>query len=443
MKKSPTLLLINPWIYDFAAFDLYLKPYGLLTIASALKQLGFSILFLDCMDRYDEFFQKNNLIIEKKYGMGKYYNEVIPKPDLLQFVDRKYKRYGLPYAEVESRIIKYLKQGVNGVLITSMMTYWYPGVFDIIKLIKKYNNKIPVLLGGIYASLMYEHALKYSGADFVIEGNNFHKNINTIIKSLNISEDKNVFTNKKNEIPEPFYNVYSKLSSIVIRLTSGCPFSCTYCASNYLYETFIKKDIYKVFDNLQYYMEKFNVNNIAFYDDALLVQFDQILKKFLELFKNKDVNFFTPNGLHLRYITQEVAEYFFQYNFKMIRLSLETSNLQQQKQTGSKTTNQEFKNAINYLHKVGYKEENLEVYILFGFPNQNMAEIKTTIEFVKNSGATPKIVEYSLIPKTKDYYLYFNNTQIDPLLHNNTIFYRKFSSLTVENLQDIRHYLRK
>ena len=34
---SPHILLINPWITDFAAYNFWIKPLGLLYIASLLK----------------------------------------------------------------------------------------------------------------------------------------------------------------------------------------------------------------------------------------------------------------------------------------------------------------------------------------------------------------------------------------------------------------------
>ena len=49
-----------------------------------------------------------------------------------------------------------------------MMTYWYPGVFEAIKIIKESLPRVPVVLGGKYATLCYDHAVNYSGADYVI-----------------------------------------------------------------------------------------------------------------------------------------------------------------------------------------------------------------------------------------------------------------------------------
>ena len=47
---KPSLILINPWIYDFAAYDLWSKPLGLLYLASELRRKGFTIHLMDCMD---------------------------------------------------------------------------------------------------------------------------------------------------------------------------------------------------------------------------------------------------------------------------------------------------------------------------------------------------------------------------------------------------------
>ena len=46
------ILLINPWIYDFAAYDLWMKPLGLLYIASFLEEFGHDVSLINCMDRH-------------------------------------------------------------------------------------------------------------------------------------------------------------------------------------------------------------------------------------------------------------------------------------------------------------------------------------------------------------------------------------------------------
>ena len=45
-----TILLINPWIHDVAAYDFWVRPLGLLYLASLLRAGGFSVRIIDCLD---------------------------------------------------------------------------------------------------------------------------------------------------------------------------------------------------------------------------------------------------------------------------------------------------------------------------------------------------------------------------------------------------------
>jgi len=56
------------------------------------------------------------------------------------------------------------------ILVTSFMTYWYPGVNETIRIIKETYSETPLILGGIYAGLCNEHAVSHSGADVVVAG---------------------------------------------------------------------------------------------------------------------------------------------------------------------------------------------------------------------------------------------------------------------------------
>jgi hypothetical protein len=56
------LLLINPWIYDFAATDLWARPLGILRVAECLSLYDVEFSFIDCMES----------VKTKRYGKGKY-----------------------------------------------------------------------------------------------------------------------------------------------------------------------------------------------------------------------------------------------------------------------------------------------------------------------------------------------------------------------------------
>lgn len=54
------------------------------------------------------------------------------------------------------------------VFVTSMMTYWYPGVFEVIRIVNELLPDAPVVLGGNYATICPDHA-SLSGADFILD----------------------------------------------------------------------------------------------------------------------------------------------------------------------------------------------------------------------------------------------------------------------------------
>jgi len=67
--KSRRLLLINPWIADFAAFDLWAKSLGLLYVGKFLIEYGYEIDLIDLLDRAKWGEKKNS---NSSNGKGKY-----------------------------------------------------------------------------------------------------------------------------------------------------------------------------------------------------------------------------------------------------------------------------------------------------------------------------------------------------------------------------------
>ncbi len=170
MKKID-FLLINPAIYDFAAYDLWIKPIGLYNILNILNSAGFTTHLVDCLDR-NTFLNLNekkyNFPIKKLTGEGKFLKNEIEKPSPLKNIRRKYSRYGIPIEALKEELNSRIEP--KAVLITSMMTYWYPALFDSIKMIKEIYPQIPIITGGVYATLCYDHAAVNSNADMIFKG---------------------------------------------------------------------------------------------------------------------------------------------------------------------------------------------------------------------------------------------------------------------------------
>lgn len=417
-------LIINPWIYDFAAYDYWLKPLGLLYIASYLRDNGVRVTFVDCLDPHPFRNQITSLPRRKPGGHGKFIKEAVPKPDPLLRINKKFHRYGVPPTLIEVYLSTLERPDV--VITGTTMTYWYLGVWEIVSLMKKLFPGVPVVVGGIYATLCEEHAAQ-SGADFILPGPG-EKSLSFIVREiLNMPLNFDPGSVSIDHLPYPAYDLVPEPDQISVLTSRGCPFRCPYCASNVLFTPFIRRDPYRVVEEIIHWCKTKGVKDFSFYDDALLLDTECVVVPLLEeiIRRNLNLRFHCPNGLHARFITPKLARILFQAGFVTIRLGFETANEEKQKQWGQKTTNEELEMAVSYLKEAGYEGKQIGVYILCGAPDQKPEEVLQSLRFVHTTGARPILAEFSPVPGTglweKSRHLSPYPLEKEPLFHNNTL----------------------
>jgi radical SAM superfamily enzyme YgiQ (UPF0313 family) len=445
---SKNILLINPWIYDFAAYDFWLKPLGLLYIGGLLRENGHKINFIDCLDPYHPAMQRAGKMPSRHiYGNGKFFRQVIPKPDSLATIPKNYSRYGILPEIFRQELADH--QDTDMILITSMMTYWYPGVFEAIKIIREVLPSVPVVLGGKYATLCYEHAKNNSGANYVITGSG-EMQILKLLQDL-FGEEASFFPDEKNldSYPFPAYDLVRNLDQVSLVTSVGCPYRCSYCASHVLNDKFLRRNPLKVADEIEYWQNNFGIKNISFYDYALLVRPQEMIIALLAEVKKRNLfcNFHCPNGLHLREINEEISRLLYDSNFKTIRFGFETSDLKRQMETGGKVKSEELRRAVRHLKRAGYSTDDIGIYLLCGLPGQKATEVKDTIDFVRECGAKPLLAEYSPIPGTKMWdeavALSPFDIQTEPLYHNNSLLPCRNKKFSFTDYNELKKSLRE
>ncbi|MFN3505193.1 MAG: B12-binding domain-containing radical SAM protein [Caldimicrobium sp.] len=415
--KEVDFLLINPWIYDFSAHDFWLKPYGLLKLAGLLRKEGYTIYYLDLLDPFHPALPKAPK--RKPYGTGHFHKEPIPKPAFFKHIPRNYYRCGLPF-HIFLNEIKQLR--FKAVMVTCTMTYWYPGLFTLIDFFAKNYPDTPLYIGGIYAKLCQSH-LSYHLKTYYpwLEAEIVLEDIESFIEKL-----KQRWTPSGTPYPYdyPSFDLQRHIPYIVLLTSIGCPFSCPYCASKKLYPYFMQREPQKVFQEIKYWHTTFGVENFAFYDDALLVNFDKHLGPLLELLfrENIKVRFHTPNALHARFITKEVALLLKKAGFTTIRLGLERLD----KTLDSKITFEDFKKAIYNLKSAGFTAKELGAYVLYGLPEENWEGVIKTLLTLEELSIPPYLAEFSPIPGTIFFEMAKDTSPYpiseEPLCQNNTIF---------------------
>jgi radical SAM superfamily enzyme YgiQ (UPF0313 family) len=436
MPWKPCVLLVNPWIYDFAAFNLWCEPLGLLSIGAVLRRAGVRVQVLDCLG--------GALERPRPDGTGKFPKVPVPKPSPLLRVPRLYGRYGIAVSEFLGRLSRMERPDL--ILVTSSMTYWYPGAFEAIRRLRARWHGVPVILGGTYASLCTEHACKRSGADWVVEGEAEERILDLVEQALSAPlgdaspRDRAAVPVRADRpgppdldaLPMPAHELLwqgrSPTGYIGVETSRGCPFRCTYCASRRLHPVFRRRSPSRVADEISYYTRTYGVRHVAFFDDAMLFRPDEHFHPLIDEILRRDLacSFHTPNGLHAGEMTREVARRMFRAGFRTVRLGLETAAPHEQGRSGGKITNQAFEEAVEALKQAGFGGREVAAYLLVGLPDQSPSDVMESIRFVHGCGLQVRLSEFTPIPGTLEGERSLQHGESsdgdEPLLHNNSFF---------------------
>lgn len=421
-------MLVNPWIYDFAAHNLWIEPVGLLTIAAVLRDNGYGVTVLDCLAPHSATPRP------RPDGSGKFFKTVVDKPQPVASIPRRYGRYGMPMAQFDRALTEAPTPDV--VLVASGMTYWYPGVSEAIRQVRARWGRLPVGLGGVYATLCPEHARKHTGADWVIAGPG-------VAPALHLADELTGHQSRSDRYagpsawPAPAHELAPRPFAGLVT-SWGCPFRCSYCASHRLQPTFVQREPVAVVGEIAGCARR-GIHDFAFYDDALLLDAEHHLVPMLEeiLAQGLQVRLHTPNGLHAGEITAGLAVLMRRAGFATLRLSLETVDETRQRSTGSKVTTKAFEAAVAHLRAAGFGARELGAYILAGLPGQPLSEVRDTVRYVHQLGVQAKLALFSPIPGTPDGDRVLPS-DADPLLHNNTVYPYLLGKEYVGELQQIK-----
>lgn len=440
------ILLINPWIYDFTAYDFWLKPLGLLQIGAIVRQYtGCQIHLIDCLDRFHPGLKKS--YPSRPDGRGPLPKEEVAKPEVLKFVPRRFSRYGLPLDVFQEELARIPTP--EAVLVTCSLTYWYPGVQLVCELVRQRFGRVPIILGGIYPTLLPEHARRQSGADIIVSGpgeNQILPWLKTILGDRLVQERK---FEELDDLPLPAYDLLRNTETLPLITSRGCPFRCSYCASSLLFPRFEQKRPQQVIADIQLLTTKLNCQNLAFYDDALLIgsrlHFKPILKGLID--RSFRLSLHSPNGLHVQAIDEELAQLMKAAGFKSIYLSQESLDPVWLKEYSPKVSPENFKEALYNLEMAGFDRQQLNVYLLVGLPGQDWEQIKKDVQEILSSGLKPRLAYFSPIPGTKEWKKIVEagilQEDSDPLLQNKIAFLYKQGEEVISRLREVEQILRE
>ncbi len=436
----PKVLLIQPPIYDFALYDLFFKPYGLLRVGRWLDEAGYDISYLNALDWRDPLSKmKFGSVKRKRNGTGKFFRQPAELPVGVPHINKHYSRYGV----LPETIFTAISQAHPDIVcITTGMTYWYEGVKETVAAVRSYAPKAKVLLGGIYATLMPEHAERTTGADAVVIGDG-EDQMRALLRSWCFPIPKSAIPYIPLLLPSAWEG-----SAGVVRLNTGCPLHCDYCASACISPQFHMGDPDSGFSLLMELRERFGIEHVGFYDDALLMYSDKIFKPFLEKVIQSGLSwkFYTPNAVHIRLIDREVAMLMRRAGFQEVRMGFESSSTAFHDVHDHKFSYEDFNHAISLLKEAGFSKRELSVYILAGLPGQYRRDVQQSVQTASDAGVGVSIAEFSPVPGTPAWERTLLQCPYplasEPVFHNNSFQSTAWEGFTRDDMNELKLFAR-
>ena len=172
------------------------------------------------------------------------------------------------------------------------------------KLVKKFNPAIPIVLGGVYPSILPEQVLANPLIDIVVigEGEETVKELASAlkeksdlanIKGLAYKADEKIVINAPRELInmetlgfdlpyELLGKVFAKSSVMPVHTSRGCPYRCGFCYSPMFNKRRYRyKSARRVVEEMEYLIAKYGIQNFNFdYEDEFFVNPDRAVEIF-------------------------------------------------------------------------------------------------------------------------------------------------------------------
>ena len=215
------------------------------------------------------------------------------------------------------------------ICVTSIFTYWSEYVKNTVFYYKNKYKNTPILVGGIYASLMPEHCKKYTKCDDVITG-------------YIPGAEKTI----------PAYDLVD-VDYQILHTSRGCIRQCGFCG------TYIIEPEWKCKNSIR---EEIIKKRLIFYDNNLLANphIENILKELIELKKDKKINYVeSQSGFDGRILRKKphLAKMLKDGGFKNPKIAWDYG-IKQEKS---------IKNQIDLLISAGFTAKEISVFMIYNY----------------------------------------------------------------------------
>lgn len=378
------VLLIEPPFERLQGIKRGFFPLGLTSVGTYLDKLGHEVLVYDA-----EFGQETSIST---------YSEAAHSYE--KFLHGLHNPAHPVWQEVESRIQDYAPQVVG----ISCPTVKYESALYIADLAKKLFPQVTIVFGGCHPTALPEQVMSNSQVDYVVQG----EGELTMAELLLALEDKAdiehiaglSYKAKGKIVHNPPRHLIPKLDDLpfpkrelllndakyyaedmgLLMGSRGCPFNCTYCASNIMWHRKVRyRSIANIIGEIKQVQQRYGTCQFSFEDDSFTANSKIIMEFCRQVIEQKlQINWSAITRINL--LTEEMVRQMQRAGCNHIRVGIETGSEKILKDTCKGLTLDEMRRGAKILHKLGMY---WSAYFMVGLPTETEEDIRATISFMQ------------------------------------------------------------
>ena len=272
------------------------------------------------------------------------------------------------------------------------------------KIIDKLKDREPhkkVVVGGVHASVLPNHILQNTKADICVVGEgesvmldimNDDSNGNKIVKGKPFEDldflpfpDRNSIDYYDYLIPQTYKYLISKTKEASIITGRGCPYNCSFCASNKLYRNKVRfRSATNVYYELRDLKNDYDIGMCNFVDDTFILNKRRV-REICDKVKHLDIKwFFLTRVDHVDY---DLFVKMREAGCISVTFGFESGSNKVLKGIRKNTTVEEAYNAIDIAKRAGFK---IRGQLMVGMPFETDQDVEATAEFIRKANKVDK-----------------------------------------------------